>query len=302
MYKQVGRFAILVVSLALQVSNNCRAAINVFGDSLSETGNFYLATGGTLPPSPLYFNGRFSNGKAWIEHLAMAVRQPAPTPSLIGGTNYAFNGARAAGASPYGTPELTEQVASYLFANGGLADPDDIFVIWAGANDIFFGASFGETDFIPNAIEGIAWSIEALYAAGARNIVVLDLPPLGQTPFFNSTPAVAAGLDAATYAFNSELSTLLRSLRKGLRHVRIADVKISQLFEAITQAPRFFGLRNVLDSATVFDPVTGIGYAMTPGADPNRYLFWDSVHPTAQGHKIIAAYAFVDFKLQCLRR
>lgn len=298
---QVKWFVAVIVAFALQITN-CRAEIYVFGDSLSETGNFYVATGGALPPSPLYFDGRFSNGKAWIEHFAMAVREPVPTPSILGGSNYAFNGARASGASPYGTPDLTEQVASYLLASGGAADPDDVFVIWAGANDIFFGASSGEADFIPNAIEGISWSIEALYDAGARNIVVLDLPPLGQTPFFNTIPAVSTQLNAAASAFNSELSSLTRSLRRELRHVKIADVKISRLFQSASRTPRLFGLQNVTDSATLFDPVTGIGYAATPGVDANRYLFWDSVHPTAQGHKIIAAFVLIDYKLQCSRR
>ncbi len=187
---QLKSFAALVIVLALQITN-CRAAIYGFGDSLSETGNFYVASGGTLPPSPLYFDGRFSNGEAWVEHFAMALREPIPTPSFLGGTNAAINGARAAGDSPYGTPDLTKQVASYLLASGGTADPDDIFIVWAGENDIFFGASAGESDFIPSAIAGIRWSIEALYAVGGRSIVILNLPPLGQTPFFNSIPLVS---------------------------------------------------------------------------------------------------------------
>src|SRR5215831_1356590 len=43
--------------------------IVVFGDSLSDTGNFYSLTGNQLPPSP-YSNGRFSNGSLWVEYLA----------------------------------------------------------------------------------------------------------------------------------------------------------------------------------------------------------------------------------------
>ncbi|MEH1830786.1 MAG: hypothetical protein V7L29_01550 [Nostoc sp.] len=34
----------------------------VFGDSLSDTGNIYNATGKTYPQSPPYFEGRFSDG------------------------------------------------------------------------------------------------------------------------------------------------------------------------------------------------------------------------------------------------
>lgn len=294
-------FVSAVIVFAFQIAN-CRAEVYVFGDSLSETGNFYAATGGAFPPSPLYFQGRVSNGKAWVENFARVVREPAPTPSLLGGTNFAFLGARAAGVSPYGTPSVPEQVANFLLSSGGTADPRDIFVIWAGANDIFFGPGFGETDFVPKAIAGIRSSIETLYAAGARRIVVLDLPLLGQTPFFNTNPPVAMQLDAASATFNDALANTLRSLRSELRHVRIADVKISRLFRSVTIAPALFGLENVVDSATFFDPVSGIGYAVDPDADADRYLFWDSVHPTAQAHKIIAAYVLIDYKRGCLQR
>ncbi len=301
MRTQVKWFVAFVFTLTLQIAN-CRAEVYVFGDSLSETGNFYVASGGVLPPSPLYFDGRFSNGKVWVEHFATALREPVPTPSILGGTNYSFNGARAAGASPYGTPDLSQQVSSYLLASGGVADPTDIFVIWAGANDIFFGALAGELDFIPNALDGIRWSVETLHAAGARNIVILDLPPLGQTPFFNTIPTLSTQLDAAASAFNAELSNLTSSLRREFRRVKIADVKIGRLFQSVTRAPRLFGLQNVMLSATNFDPLTGIGFEVVPGVDANRYLFWDSVHPTAQGHKIIAAFVVIDYKLNCPER
>jgi len=302
MVKQIRTFCIAILFLGTQLWTCCQADLVIFGDSLSDEGNFYLASGGALPPSPLYFNGRFSNERVWTERLANAMNEPIPSPSWVGGTNYAFNGARASGASPYETPDLVTQVGTYLLANGGEADPDDIFVIWAGANDIFFGSASGEVNFIPEAVQAISGAIRDLYDAGARNIVVLDLPLLGQTPFFNKVPAASSALNAATTAFNSLLSAQLLSLRRDLRRIRIADVKVSQLFLAATRAPRFFGLRNVLDSATQFDPVTGLGYALVPNVDPSRYLFWDSVHPTGQGHKIIAAYAFIDIKLHCGRR
>ncbi len=167
---QLKSFVAAMVIFVLQITNS-RAEMYIFGDSLSDTGNFYVATDGDLPPSPLYFDGRFSNGPVWVEYFARALREPVPLPSILGGTNHAVNGARAAGESPYPVPDLTEQVSSYLLASGGRANPDDIFVVWVGANDIFFGASAGEPDFIANAIERIRWSIEALYAAGREKLL-----------------------------------------------------------------------------------------------------------------------------------
>ncbi|HST91688.1 MAG TPA: autotransporter domain-containing esterase, partial [Brevundimonas sp.] len=41
----------------------------VFGDSLSDNGNLYAATGNTTPTSPPYFQGRYSNGPVFTELL-----------------------------------------------------------------------------------------------------------------------------------------------------------------------------------------------------------------------------------------
>ena len=68
----------------------------VFGDSLSDTGNLNVATGGTQPaPGQPYFNGRFSDGPVWVETLAAGLGLSADVaPALLGGNNYAFAGAR----------------------------------------------------------------------------------------------------------------------------------------------------------------------------------------------------------------
>ncbi|MGB5596154.1 MAG: SGNH/GDSL hydrolase family protein, partial [Crocosphaera sp.] len=43
--------------------------IFIFGDSLSDGGNFFNISGG-FPPEPFYIDGRFSNGPTWAEYLA----------------------------------------------------------------------------------------------------------------------------------------------------------------------------------------------------------------------------------------
>ena len=42
----------------------------VFGDSLSDMGRLFAATGGMIPPAPIYANGRLSNGPVWAEYVA----------------------------------------------------------------------------------------------------------------------------------------------------------------------------------------------------------------------------------------
>lgn len=105
-------------ALALPYSN-----LVVFGDSLADSGNNYLATGGAKTAVPLsgptvpiypYASGRDSNGPVWTEYFANSLGLGL-APSLLGGNNYAFGGARVAGASP--VPTLQQQVGLYLSAN-----------------------------------------------------------------------------------------------------------------------------------------------------------------------------------------
>src|SRR5512136_343092 len=69
----------------------------IFGDSLSDVGNLYLATGGTQPPASNYWQGRSSNGPVWVEYLAPKLLLPAPTTALTGGNDFAFRGAFSSG-------------------------------------------------------------------------------------------------------------------------------------------------------------------------------------------------------------
>ena len=48
-------------------------AVIAYGDSLSDNGNLYAATG--YPPYP-YWNGRFSNGPVTVEYLANSLHSP----------------------------------------------------------------------------------------------------------------------------------------------------------------------------------------------------------------------------------
>ena len=56
-----------------------------FGDSLSDTGNLFELTSGAIPPEPLYFDGRTTNGPVWVELLSIDLGVTL--------NNYAYSGA-----------------------------------------------------------------------------------------------------------------------------------------------------------------------------------------------------------------
>ena len=70
-----------------------RARRWVIGASLSDNGNECIRTPASCPPAPPYSTGIFSNGPLWVDTVAARVGGAAK-PSLAGGTNYAYAGAR----------------------------------------------------------------------------------------------------------------------------------------------------------------------------------------------------------------
>lgn len=246
----------------------------VFGDSLSDQGRLFAATNQQFPPDPPYFQGRISNGPVWIEEMASRLDLPL---SLV--NNFSVAGATTSSAnyneSILGTdlPGLADELQQYLAGlNGQPADPNALYVVWAGANDFFLPFS-DPAVVIGQAVTNLATTVGTLQAVGAQHILVVNLPDLGLTPYADSI-GQAAQLTALSAAFNSALQGALSG--PGLR---ATFIDIFSTFQNVAENPATFGLTNVTDAA--FNGVAVVG-------DPADYLFWDSVHPTAAGHQLIA--------------
>jgi phospholipase/lecithinase/hemolysin len=92
----------------------------VFGDSLSDGGNARAALGDGAFPCPPHWNNRRCDGPLWVEHLAERLGLPPLLPSLLGGSNHAFGGARSGlGLTPKGLPNLLTQVEGFLAEERG---------------------------------------------------------------------------------------------------------------------------------------------------------------------------------------
>src|SRR5699024_5153690 len=125
--------AALVIALATSAAAHAGTTdfnhMVVIGDSLSDNGNISLSQGASQP-------SRFTTnpGKVAVEHVADHYGIDL-APSVAGGNDYAFGGARVAAGS---IPSMTTQWASYLGDNGGHADAHTLYSVWGGANDIFY--------------------------------------------------------------------------------------------------------------------------------------------------------------------
>lgn len=260
--------------------------IVVFGDSLSDTGNLFTALG--VPPSP-YFNGRFSNGPNWVERLAGSFGLPV-LPSLGGGTNYAFGGATTGptGGTP---PSLLDQFAGYNTAHS-VADPNALYVVWGGGNDMRDALGLGTLTAISNAattaVANLQTILTGLSTSGARHFLVPNLPDLSKIPSVSSLGSAAATFAAssASASFNGDLAAMLAGLAPTFAG-RIATLDVFGILNSVIASPAAFGLTNVSAQCFSGSPTT-LGVVCT---NPDSYLFWDGIHPTAQGHAILANFA-----------
>ncbi|HEV2327065.1 MAG TPA: SGNH/GDSL hydrolase family protein [Terracidiphilus sp.] len=281
--------------------------IVVFGDSLSDTGNVaHLAYEqyGVYAPGfyPLlgldYTMGRFTDGAdtvpaaqnyvgVWIEQLAAQMpSRPEVKDSLDGGTNYAYGFATTgSGSSPLcldglcvPVENIGQQITDYLSTRPKI-DNHTLVVIWGGADDLLNATSVND---VVDAAVRETFNIQRLIQAGATQILVPNLPPLGLTPRFNGSPSEQVTASAASALFNSYLAlgvSLLRDLY-AQKHVRIYQLDVFKLMGSIVASPTSYSLSDVKDAAQ--------GNYLV---NPDTYLFWDDLHPTTRGHNILAGAA-----------
>ncbi|AFZ49482.1 phytase [Dactylococcopsis salina] len=247
-----------------------------FGDSSVDVGNVFLGNDRTFPPSPPYFEGRFSNGRVFVELIAEELGLSASTPSLAGGDNYAFSGAELGdGTSTDNTPNIGEQINSYLAGN--TPTEDDLIFISAGSNN-----NFQDADNLPNPAEVVSLltsHLTTLANAGAENFAVANIPPLGNAPLITS-PEDATAVNSAISEYNTLLDTELDTLEDSL-DVEIYELDLDVSLQNIIDDPAAFEITNVTDQALN----TETGEAVD---NPNEFLFWDDIHPTEKVGEIIA--------------
>ncbi|MFY8123695.1 MAG: autotransporter domain-containing protein [Silanimonas sp.] len=303
------RLIVGAVALALAASSAHAqrfSRVVSFGDSLSDAGNIGLAPaqagglGGAFGPSQSFTT---NPDPVMVELLARYFGY-ANNASLAGGTNFAWGGACARPASaapctnnPNPATRLDAQIGQHLGA--GSADPNALYTVWMGANDLFGAipvwASNPATASANATVGGIpvatavVQQVGRLQAAGARNIVVLNLPDLGVTPQFSAGPFAAAGPLAtlATVSYNGALSQGLSQLGVG-----VIPVNVFGLVNEVRANPGAFGFSNVTGVAcTTSSSILCTPNTLAAANANNTYLFADGVHPTGAAHRLLAEVA-----------
>ena len=293
MRKQFGRLLAAVVLLGASVAAHANTYSNlfIFGDSLSDTGNIFTLTGGATPAAP-YFNGRFSDGPVWAEYLAAGLGLPnGARASQLGGTNFAWGGARTSGGS---IPSVLSQVGSFASALPAL-DPNALYVLVAGGNDMrdartafptmdATGAA-GRAAAAATAASNLRTAITQLAARGAHNVLISSLPDLGNTPEAAALGLVAPSSDA-TLQYNLQMNGLLgwgQSQGLSMSFLDMAGVASAIRNDALNNGGATYGILNVQTPCGAFQGSIGISCSVS--------AFSDALHPSARAHALIGAAA-----------
>ena len=296
MMNRINRPASLLVALAVTLTSTPSTAATIedivfFGDSLSDTGNVWFATGGFPPPPyfqgssggpPDFTGGQWSGpgGPSWPTVFASRFGLTA-TPSLVpGGNNFAWGGARTGvNPDPLGVLWLEQQVGPYLLPyqlSGTSPGNGTLVSIMVGGNDV--ANNIGDPLALEAGITSIVDQMEELYGIGVRRFLVANVPDVGATPRFQALDAQSPGIAAFATTWTMEWNAALKAALDEL-----------QLPGAVVNFFDFFSFSKDPELLAVFANTTAACLTSSSiCSDPASYFYWDSFHPSSTSHALLA--------------
>jgi phospholipase/lecithinase/hemolysin len=294
-------------------------AFYVFGDSLGDTGNDWILTRSlgadpAIPPSEsphkTYFRGRFSNGPILFEHFWSALSSNAGpvTPSLAvaeiprkGAISFAYGGSTT-GDSCFPFPGLKCQVEEFAQLLGTSPPPKRaLYAVFSGANDVLGAPNPFDPTVVGGIVTNVSDVVRRLYALGARDVMVLNMPNLGVAPIVQD-PDMKFLINQLAQQHNLLLAKALSDLSSALPGIRIIPVDVYTFFESLISTSAFnFEMTALPPEAAfcLFDGATPVGSNCpdVPTFNVDRsYFFWDIEHPTKSAHATIGAFLYRELK------
>jgi phospholipase/lecithinase/hemolysin len=290
---------ILLYLLSMSVCATTLKNIVVFGDSLSDNGNLYEYMQHKLPASPPYYKGRFSNGPIWVEYL---INQYYPHNGANHLLDYAFGGAEIAEDStnePLFT--LKREIDSYLLAHQERADAQSLFIIWIGANNYLDHRSWDRLNITTTRVSlGIKYELQRLATAGAKHILIINLPDLGRAPVAKLLAAEAL-LTQYTTQHNKKLLQVINDMRNQYKKVQWLYYDVHSMFNILLDKHKTYGFQHTSKTCHNFNllnfgnnwqimqmlKLTAFATIQTNNINCDGYLFFDPIHPTSLTHELI---------------
>lgn len=293
-------------------------AVYGFGDSTIDSGWFKTAI------SPGVFTGDASYDALLAMALPHGAGKPTTNPGPVSievlaaffhltakpanqaGTNYAVSGAQSKESDsddpklfPNAIPTAT-QIANFLEAHHGAADPHAIYVVSSGNNDVAHAIDVSSdsqcpsnpVDCVRTAAHDLAAAITRLHSAGAAIILV---PNLFES--FGADPK-----PAYRQAFDSTLKAALAAA-----HVDVIAADMNGLRKAVVAGHGAFGIHltatgtsspactqpaNISSAwAMLCAPQSPVS-TISPAGAASKFLFADDGHFTTAGQEIVGDYFY----------
>ena len=254
--------------------------IIVYGDNYSDNGNDYLFSG--FPSSPLYWEGRFSNGPVWIELVNENLTGIEIVNVCNGGSTLnnqdvysEFNG--------WIVPGFQQQVLT-TFVNG---TSDDLYLLFHGHNDMIslalpdqyaiINVNYTKEAAAANFVKGAELLV---HMYGAKNFLIINLSP------FDKWPIVPDNKKKEVGQMIVDFNTLVKDMTpKALPNATFNFLDLHSWMEDKLAHPESVGQK------TANGPCAwGIGNT-TACDDPKKHFFWDSYHPSKEVHAALGAWA-----------
>lgn len=296
-----------------------------FGDSTMDSGYFrYTSTGGSPglggPRSAPVIDGLIAKtvaaggsgafvGPGVVDTVQLAARFGlSALPSTIpggAGTNYANGSAQTVPTTAdngytnglFNNVPIVTQISNYLAAAHNVANPNALYMISFGGNDLTWletqGGSLSPQTYLMSLATSLTTAVANLQAAGGRTIVVLNVYAYARLvgPGGTLTPANAIDVgNAATYSADvwSGLSAA---------GVNFIPADVEGVLKYVSQNPTRFGFTPATELAS--SPACGTTSALlcapsqvvAPNAE-QTYLWSDDHHLSTAGQTIEADYIY----------
>ncbi len=238
------------------------SSIYVFGDGV-------CTTTATPTPADQYHEGRFCNGKVWVEVLSKWQGVTYSTSN-----NLSYFGHNSAELKDNATAfEASEDVATSLF------------IVWCNDADFvdfvgIYDSSDDWTGVMNQSIADHVAAITTLYDKGVRVILAPNAVDVMETPFYiNSVPSERTFARDRVIEYNGLFEAAMNDLMASKPGLKILCADTFGFFDQVIASPEDFGLINppAEEGNAGFD----IGDGDLNGAGAN-YVFWDDYHPTAK--------------------
>ena len=325
---------VMTPGMTQAISFNQISQVYFFGDSLTDSGYNNLYPYLSSPPYPAYPTGKLPTfttygGYTWAQYVAHDIKgfplptAPSPSPNLITnnttpsngspvpvsftltGVDYACGGSRTNAIPGFGiswAPSLAQQITQFLSTSSNSLDPNAVYFIWSGVNDILYTlnqpnySQLALMQTVNTATTNIVNEVDRLSARGANRIVVMALPDIGTSPFGSalaaSIPNIQSDLQNLSFIFDSLLNQKLGAIIKQY-HTKILYINsyeiLGNMIIAAKNGQPYEVSGNVFYFTNYTTPACGVDSALyCPPGTPLGYIFADDVHPTDMAHQVIA--------------